>query len=167
MARPVAPTTPDGAPPPQGRRAESVLVLILRQSLAQATQFETLLLERQGWPGFWQSVTGALEWGENAATAARRELLEETGLTPLNLLARGVQRRFEIYPAYQYKYLPHTRFNLEYEFLALVASDAAVMLDLREHSRYQWVPLAQAPALTLSWSNRGALRYLHWELAEH
>ena len=42
---------------------------------------EFLLLERRKPPGFWQSVTGSLEWGETADAAARRELIEETGIT--------------------------------------------------------------------------------------
>ena len=39
-----------------------------------------LLLERTRPRGFWQSVTGSLEWGEGAMAAARREVFEETGL---------------------------------------------------------------------------------------
>jgi ADP-ribose pyrophosphatase YjhB (NUDIX family) len=33
---------------------------------------EFLLLERRRPPGFWQSVTGSLEWDEHADAAARR-----------------------------------------------------------------------------------------------
>jgi ADP-ribose pyrophosphatase YjhB (NUDIX family) len=42
---------------------------------------EFLLLERRRPAGFWQSVTGSLEWGEMPTRAARRELIEETGIT--------------------------------------------------------------------------------------
>ena len=57
------------------RRPESVLIVIY------TTGGEFLLMERRKPPGFWQSVTGSLEWGETADEAARRELIEETGIT--------------------------------------------------------------------------------------
>ena len=41
---------------------------------------DVLLLQRREPPDFWQSVTGSLEPGESAIDAARRELLEETGI---------------------------------------------------------------------------------------
>ncbi len=58
----------------QFRRPESVLIVIHTQG------GEFLLLERRRPPGFWQSVTGSLEWGEAADVAARREVIEETGI---------------------------------------------------------------------------------------
>ncbi len=48
--------------------------LVLRRSPA-----ETL------YPGVWQFVTGAPEGNETAAEAARRELAEETSLTPIDI----------------------------------------------------------------------------------
>jgi len=52
---------------------------------------ELLLLKRtphrETLPGIWQPVTGGIERGESAATAARREVLEETGLVPKRMWA--------------------------------------------------------------------------------
>ncbi|MGW8310783.1 MAG: NUDIX domain-containing protein, partial [Thiogranum sp.] len=42
------------------KRPESVLVVIYTAS------GEVLMLERQQPAGYWQSVTGSLEWGEDA-----------------------------------------------------------------------------------------------------
>ena len=53
----------------------SVLVVVHTKDL------EVLLLERARRPGFWQSVTGSLDWLEEPLeAAAAREVREETGL---------------------------------------------------------------------------------------
>ncbi len=52
----------------------------------RARRVEFLLLRRapdRTLPGIWQPVTGGIEQGEPAYRAAAREVLEETGLTPL------------------------------------------------------------------------------------
>ena len=59
---------------------------------------EFLLLERRKPPGFWQSVTGSLEWGETADAAARRELIEETGITQGALVNLQWTQVYEILP---------------------------------------------------------------------
>ena len=50
------------------KRPESVLVVI------HTADLQILLLERADAPGFWQSVTGSLEEGENLPEAAWREV---------------------------------------------------------------------------------------------
>src|SRR3984957_10100853 len=59
---------------PPYRRPESVLIVI------HTDGGEFMLLERRRPAGLWQSVTGSLEWGEFADSAARREVVEETGI---------------------------------------------------------------------------------------
>ena len=59
---------------------------------------EFLLLERRRPPGFWQSVTGSLEWGETADAAARRELIEETGITQGRFCNLQWTQVYEIFP---------------------------------------------------------------------
>ena len=59
------------------RRPEEVLVVVHRP----ATDTEFLVLERSPErQGYWHLVAGALDEGEDAGTAAKRELLEESAL---------------------------------------------------------------------------------------
>ena len=58
------------------RLPESVLVVVHTAAL------DVLLIERAANPGFWQSVTGSREPDDpDLEATARRELLEETGLS--------------------------------------------------------------------------------------
>ena len=78
----------------QFRRPESVLIVIHTEG------GEFLLLERLRPPGFWQSVTGSMEWGEPADTAARREVIEETGIRQGVLVNLQWTQVYEILPAF-------------------------------------------------------------------
>ena len=64
------------------RRPEEVFVVVHRQG---RTESDFLILERSPErQGYWHVVAGALDHDEDAATAAARELREETGLeTPV------------------------------------------------------------------------------------
>src|ERR1700724_588462 len=79
---------------PAFRRPESVLIVIYTDG------GEFLLLERRRPPGFWQSVTGSLEWGEFADSAARREVIEETGITQGFLRNLQLTQVLETLPAF-------------------------------------------------------------------
>jgi dATP pyrophosphohydrolase len=72
----------------------SVLVVIYTVDL------QVLMMERAGWPGFWQSVTGSIDHpGEPLIETAAREVLEETGIdaAQYSLADWGIENSFEIY----------------------------------------------------------------------
>lgn len=135
-------------------RPESVLVVIHTPSL------ECLLLERVAPAGFWQSVTGTLRWGETAARAAAREVIEETGLDPDGLSDTGITHTFPILPDWRGRYAPDVTENLEHLMYLEVDAPAAVRLNPAEHVSYRWVPATEAAGIVWSWTNRAALERL-------
>jgi len=119
---------------------------------------EVLLLKRGDHPDFWQSVTGSLEWGENAAAAARRELREETGLEPgEGLVDRQRSRTFEILEVWRHRFAPGVRYNLEHWFSLELPARQPVSIDHREHTAFAWKPRLDAAARVWSWTNREAI----------
>lgn len=137
------------------KRPESVLVVV------HTLDGEILLLERCQPTGFWQSVTGSLEWGETAETAARRELMEETGLTAgEGLRDCHTQSRYPILPAWRPRYAPEVTENRERVFAIAYAQRPPVRLNPGEHKRFVWLPAAEAMDLASSVTNREAIRRL-------
>jgi len=132
----------------------SVLVVIHTPDL------QVLMMERAGWRGFWQSVTGSLAHeSEPLRDAAIREVREETGLDAARYDLRdwGVENRFEIFKKHQGRFAPGVTHNLEHVFSMAVPEPLPVTLDPAEHLSYKWLPWREAAALTLSWSNRDAI----------
>lgn len=137
------------------KRPESVLVVIY--TLAG----EVLLLERQQPPGYWQSVTGSLGWDETPAEAARRELLEETGLEAgEGLVDCGYRNRFEILPAWRSRYAPDVHTNTEYVFRMALPEPVAVTLNPAEHREARWLPARVAALRATSYTNQIAIERL-------
>ncbi|HTV95718.1 MAG TPA: dihydroneopterin triphosphate diphosphatase [Steroidobacteraceae bacterium] len=136
------------------RRPESVLIVIYTAG------GEFLLLERRRPAGFWQSVTGSLEWGETADAAARRELIEETGIT--QGLLRNLQwtQVYDILPSFGKKYAPGVTRNLEHAFALKLMQRVPVRLSEHEHAQYRWMPAAEAIAKASSSTNRAVIRQL-------
>jgi dATP pyrophosphohydrolase len=134
------------------KRPESVLVVIFTAA------GEVLLLERQQPTGYWQSVTGSLEWGETAPAAALREVHEETGLDLGDrLVDGGYCNRFDIIPAWRARYAPDVQTNAEYVFLAEYASRPGVRTNPAEHRGYQWLSREAALQRASSRTNREAI----------
>ncbi|MGO9995855.1 MAG: dihydroneopterin triphosphate diphosphatase [Steroidobacteraceae bacterium] len=135
------------------RRPESVLIVIYTAG------GEFLLLERRRPPGFWQSVTGSLEWGEMADDAARREVIEETGIT--QGLLRNLQwtQVYDILPAFGKKYAPGITRNLEHAFALKLLQRVPVTLS-PEHVQYRWASAADAVETASSSTNRAVIQQL-------
>jgi dihydroneopterin triphosphate diphosphatase len=136
------------------RRPESVLIVIYTGA------GEFLLLERRKPLGFWQSVTGSLEWGETADACARRELVEETSITQGVLVNLQWTQVYEILPAFGKTYAPGVTRNLEHAFALKLRERVSVTLSESEHVQYRWLTAAQAIALTSSSTNRAVIQQL-------
>ncbi|HLZ96693.1 MAG TPA: dihydroneopterin triphosphate diphosphatase [Steroidobacteraceae bacterium] len=139
---------------PPFRRPESVLIVIYTAG------GEFLLLERRRPPGFWQSVTGSLEWGETADEAARREVIEETGITQGFLRNLQWTQVFEILPSFGKTYAPGITTNLEHAFALKLLGRVPVTLSVKEHVQYRWASAAEAVAMVTSHTNLAVIQQL-------
>ncbi len=133
------------------KRPESVLVLVATRA------GEVLLLERMHPAGFWQSVTGSLEWGENALSAARRELAEETGITADTLEDLQIGACFCIRSEWRARFAPGIQENREHWFRLWLDEPIPIHLS-PEHVCARWLPAQRAVKGVASWSNRVALQ---------
>ncbi|MEK7361919.1 MAG: dihydroneopterin triphosphate diphosphatase [Pseudomonadota bacterium] len=135
----------------------SVLVVIYTADL------QVLMLERAGWPGFWQSVTGSIDHeDEPLIETAAREVLEETGIdvSHYRLQDWGIENRFEIFKKYSNRYAKGVTHNEEHVFGLELPGILPVQLDPAEHLRYEWLTWKEAAERTPSWSNRDAILLL-------
>jgi 8-oxo-dGTP pyrophosphatase MutT (NUDIX family) len=116
-------------------------VYVLRQG---RSGLECLVLRRAPGgrcPGSWETVHGHIEAAERPASAAARELNEETGLTPLRLYNLS---RVEMF--YQHR---NDEVAVVPVFAALVAADTPVRLGT-EHDQAEWLPVQEA-RLRFAW----------------
>ena len=106
-------------------------------------------------------MTGSLDAGECHADAAKRELVEETGLTDQGMLVdRRVERIFEIDPRWLSRYPEGVRQNCEHEWHYRVDTTTDITADPKEHIDWCWVPIDEAIELLWSRTNREALEQL-------
>jgi dATP pyrophosphohydrolase len=138
------------------KRPQSVLVVVY------TVEAEVLVLRRRQPADFWQSVTGSLKWEEtDPFQAARRELLEETGLGEgVEVVDCDLTYRFPILPEWRHRYAPQDQENTEYVFRAELPGRRLIRLNPQEHSEYLWLPREEAAARVTSWTNRAAI--LRW-----
>ncbi len=87
--------------------------------------------------GFWQPVTGSVEPGEDLASAAARELHEETGVSIGGADLRAIGHAFE----FESRWGGRVR---EEVFVATVRDSGRISIDSSEHVDFKWVNLRQA-----------------------
>lgn len=137
----------------------SVLVVI------HTADLEVLLIERANSDGFWQSVTGSIDFpDEPLTTAATRELFEETGIRAdgVDIVLRDwrLSNIYEIYPNFRHRYAPGVTRNTEHVFSVCVPRDIPITLSPREHVAHVWLPLLAAADRCFSSSNAEAILQL-------
>ena len=121
-------------------------------------RLEMLLLRRspeRSLAGVWQPVTGGIERGESAISAAAREVLEETGLTPVRWWALEHLAAFYDVAKDRVRVVP--------VFAAEVAWTDPVQLS-HEHDRYAFLSLSAATKRVLWATQRAALAALRDEV---
>ena len=124
---------------------------------------QVLLLERAMRPGYWQSVTGSLDWPqEPLAAAAAREVKEETGIDAASgrLSPWNMANTFEIYLQWRHRFGPGVTHNTEHVFGLALPGPVAVTIAPDEHTAFDWLPWRAAADKCFSWSNRDAIRML-------
>jgi dATP pyrophosphohydrolase len=113
--------------------------------------------------GFWQSVTGSLDAPEeDLASAATREVFEETGIAVEKLPAGSLvnmhhQIEYTIYPEWRFRYAPGVTRNIEHWFALQAPENIQIQLAPREHVAYQWLPFEEAAQKCFSPSNGEAI----------
>ena len=137
-------------------RCTMVSVVVLRGTRG-GTQ---MLVARRVGPylaGEWSYIAGHVQAGEAGWQTARRELFEETGLTPDALYATSFCEQF---------YVPRPDgIELVPALVAVVAGDVVVRLN-REHSAFRWVTLGDAAELVPFGSQRELIDYVRREFVE-
>lgn len=140
---------------------ESVLVVI------HTPRLDVLLLERAG-QNLWQSVTGSREPEDpDLEATARRELLEETGLSQGTLADWRLVNRYEIWAQWQSRYAPGVTHNVEHVYGFTVPEPVLATLDPSEHTSQLWLPWQEAMEKTFSPTNRDAIRQLQRRVLGH
>jgi dATP pyrophosphohydrolase len=106
----------------------------------------------------WQGVTGAPFKGESLGDAARRELLEETGLQPMSIVQSSYQYSYPI-PAYnKHKFAPAATAITEYVFVAQIDAGCENIVLTDEHVEYRWMFFDEAQKLLWWPENKTSLR---------
>lgn len=120
------------------RKAQEIEFLQLRRA-----ESEELL------PESWQTIYGGAEDGENAMDAARRELLEETGIVPQSMYLIEFIETFYFRPRNAIMMLP--------VFAAEAPVDCSIVLN-NEHDAFRWVSEHELNSHFVWRSQREALR---------
>ena len=134
----------------------SVLVVVYTPDL------QVLLLERADHPGYWQSITGSQNQGEELLQTAARETAEETGIDTANfsLMDLNFINKYKIFQEWRWRYAPGVTHNTEHVFSLLLPKPAPVIVSPREHLRYAWLSQQEATEKVFSSSNAEAIRNL-------
>jgi 8-oxo-dGTP pyrophosphatase MutT (NUDIX family) len=100
-----------------------------------------------------------VEEDEELMDAARRELVEETGLAPAKLHRVDYSYSYPVAEKWRSLYAPEVQEITEVVFVAEVEGQQAPLLDGREHDQWQWCSIDQALQRLLWPGNIEALRH--------
>ncbi len=124
--------------------------------------WEYLMLRRvENRGGFWQGVTGAPENDETLSEGAKRELYEETGYIPLNLIKTDISYIIPMEDRWKEIYPEGTTEIPEYLFIAKIDESSPPKIDPIEHNAWKWCSYEEAMNLLSLEDNKRALEFVH------
>lgn len=139
----------------QFRVPVQVLVYCYRKDRGRT---EFLLLKRSAKRGgFWQGVSGAPFDGEELIQAAKRELLEETGINPKSIRQTSFMCSLIVEPQWRHHYRPEVTKIDEFVFTAELSEFESPTLS-DEHVQFAWHELDACLELLKYPNNKDALR---------
>jgi 8-oxo-dGTP pyrophosphatase MutT (NUDIX family) len=103
----------------QMRQPIQVLTHVVRRRTDRSWEY-LMLLRPPERGAFWQGASGGVEDDEDIVAAARREMLEETGLAPQTIEKVDFSYCFPLVDEWRNLFSPGTRTITEYVFLAKV-----------------------------------------------
>jgi dATP pyrophosphohydrolase len=133
---------------------------VVRPAASAAGAHEFLQLRRaphESLGGAWSTIRGGIHDGETAWQAARRELAEETGLTPRDFYQLDTIDNFYLVDGDTLWHAPG--------FCALVNREVQVVLN-EEHDAFRWVPRERIDADFLWPGERAQLAELCREILD-
>jgi len=121
--------------------------------------WEYLMLKRvKNRGGFWQGVTGAPGKNETLSEGGIRELHEETGYNPLNLIKTDISYVILMEDRWKDIYPKDTSEIPEYLFIAKIDESGPPKIDPIEHNDWKWCSYEEAMNLLSLEDNKRALR---------
>lgn len=134
-----------------GERPDAVVVVVLQGGGEDAR----LLLVRRAmgaFSGAWTFVMGGVEEGERATETARRELVEEVGLSPASLFTAGALDAF---------YDPVRDRIVHVPFFVAYLEPGEIKLEDDVHDAHRWVTFGEATDLLEFDAQRRVLGDIH------
>ena len=95
-----------------------------------------------------------------ADAAARREVVEETGITQGFLRNLQWTQVYDILPAFGKKYAPGITRNVEHAFALKLIERVPVTLSPTEHVQFRWAAAGEALETASSSTNRAVIQQL-------
>lgn len=117
-------------------------VFVLGYSIKKGKPEYILLKRKLHWKG-WEFAKGKIEKNEKKRDTAKRELREETGLSPV----RGKIKRFNFSGKYNYNRIFPDRPGFKGQTFSLYAAQVKrgkVRISKKEHSGHKWVDFSRA-----------------------
>ncbi len=108
--------------------------------------------------GYWQGISGGVEDDEDIATAASRELSEETGFAPICMYRVEFLYTFPVSEEMISWYSSDVEMLTEYVFLAYIDGTPAPRLETREHCNWCWCSYEEAMELLYWRGNKESLK---------